>query len=205
MRICYLEDFAIPADHSVKIKESNTKDKYLDLAREQKKLWNMRVMVMPVVVSELRMLPKSLEKELEKLKISVRIETFQTSVLIKSARILRRVLKTWGDLLSLRLQWKTTNSNTQKSPGDLKRLVVTQTPVKDHQLEYSEESWRPEETCCHSDSSEIPPANYYHYYYLLIWVFHISLSWWSFTGVWRTASLLKSLGLFSVFWPFSIM
>ena len=24
--------------------------------------------------------------------------------------------------------------NTKKSPGDLKRLIVTQTPVKDHQL-----------------------------------------------------------------------
>ena len=34
-------------------------------------------------------------------------------------------------------------------------------------------------------------------------VFHISTSWWFFTGVWVTASLLKSPGLFSVFWPFS--
>ena len=30
-------------------------------------------------------------------------------------------------------------------------------------------------------------------------VFHISISWWLFTGVWVTASLLKSPGLFSVF------
>ena len=36
-------------------------------------------------------------------------------------------------------------------------------------------------------------------------VFHISFSWWSFTGVWVTASLLKSPGLFSVFWQFTIM
>ena len=36
-------------------------------------------------------------------------------------------------------------------------------------------------------------------------VFNISVSWWSFTEVWVTASLLKSPGLFSVFWPFSIM
>ena len=47
---------------------------------------------------------------------------------------------------------------------------------------------------------------YYHYcYYLLIRVFHISVSWWYFNGDWVTASLLKSPGLFSVFWPFSIM
>ena len=36
-------------------------------------------------------------------------------------------------------------------------------------------------------------------------VFHISINWWFFTGVWVTASLLKSPGLFSVFWPFSVM
>ena len=47
--------------------------------------------------------------------------------------------------------------------------------------------------------------DYYYYYYLLIRAFHISVSWGSFTGVWVTASLPKSLGLFSVFWPFSIM
>ena len=40
---------------------------------------------------------------------------------------------------------------------------------------------------------------------LLIRVFHISVSWWSFTGYWVTASLLKSPGLFSVFWQFSVM
>ena len=41
--------------------------------------------------------------------------------------------------------------------------------------------------------------------YLLIRVFHISDSWWSFTGDWVTANLLVSPGLFSVFWPSSIM
>ena len=45
----------------------------------------------------------------------------------------------------------------------------------------------------------------YYYYYLLIRIFYISDIWWFFTGVWVTASLLKSPGLFSVFWPFSIM
>ena len=36
-------------------------------------------------------------------------------------------------------------------------------------------------------------------------VFHIGVSWWSFTEVWVTASILKSPGLFSVFWPTSVM
>ena len=36
-------------------------------------------------------------------------------------------------------------------------------------------------------------------------VFHIRVSWWFFTGVWVTASLLKSPGLVSGFWPFLAM
>ena len=40
--------------------------------------------------------------------------------------------------------------------------------------------------------------NYYYFCYSFR-VFHNSVSWWSFTGVWTTASLLKSPGLFSVF------
>ena len=36
---------------------------------------------------------------------------------------------------------------------------------------------------------------------LPIRVFHISISWWFFTGVWVTASLLKSPGLVSGSWP----
>ena len=46
---------------------------------------------------------------------------------------------------------------------------------------------------------------YYYYYYSLIRTFHISDSRWFFTGVRVTASLLKSSGLFLVFWPFSVM
>ena len=36
-------------------------------------------------------------------------------------------------------------------------------------------------------------------------VFHISDSWWFYTGVWMKASLLKSPGLVSGFWPFLTM
>ena len=46
---------------------------------------------------------------------------------------------------------------------------------------------------------------HYYYYYSLIRAFHISISQWFFTGVWVTASLLKSPGLFLVSRPFSIM
>ena len=36
-RICKIVDFAVPADHRINLKESEKKDKYLNLARELKK------------------------------------------------------------------------------------------------------------------------------------------------------------------------
>ena len=36
-KICKIVDFAVPADHRIKLKECEKKDKYLDLTRELKK------------------------------------------------------------------------------------------------------------------------------------------------------------------------
>ena len=93
-RTCHIVDFAVPADHRVKLKEIEKKDKYLDLTRELKKLWNMRVKVVPIVIGALGTVPKGLEKSLSELEIKGRIETIQTTALLKSARIIRRVLET---------------------------------------------------------------------------------------------------------------
>ena len=51
-------DFDVPVDHRVKLKESEKRDKYLDLARELKKLWNMKVTVIPIVIGALGTLIK---------------------------------------------------------------------------------------------------------------------------------------------------
>ena len=77
------------------MKESEKKDKYLDLAREL------------IVIGALGTITKRLLKGLGDLEVGGRVETIQTTALLRTARILRRVLGTWGDLLSLKLQWKT--------------------------------------------------------------------------------------------------
>ena len=41
------------------------------------------------------------------LEIRGRFKTFQTTALLRTVRILRKVLDTWGDLFSLKLMWKT--------------------------------------------------------------------------------------------------
>ena len=93
-RTCRIADFAVPADHRVKFKESEKKDKYLDLAWELKKLWNMKVTVISIVIGALGTVTKELVKGLKNLEITGGVETIQTTVLLKSARILKRVLET---------------------------------------------------------------------------------------------------------------
>ena len=82
-------DFAVPADHRVKLKEIGKKDKYL--VRELKKLWNMKVMVIPIVSGILSTLTKRLIQGLEDLEIRRQVETIKTTALLRSAIILRRV------------------------------------------------------------------------------------------------------------------
>ena len=67
----------------------------------------MKVTVVPIVIGALGTITKGLLKGLEDLEIGGRVETIQMTALLRTARILRRVLETWGDLLSLKFQCKT--------------------------------------------------------------------------------------------------
>ena len=100
-------DFAVLAGFRIKLKENEKKDEYLNLALELKKLWNMKVTIIPIVISAFGTITKGLLKGLEDLEVGGQVETIQPTTLLRSVRILRRVLETWGDLLSLKLQWKT--------------------------------------------------------------------------------------------------
>ena len=93
-RTCKTVGFAVPADHRIKQKECEKKDKYLDLARELKKLWNMQVTIIPIVIGAFGTVTKGLLKGLEDLEVGGRVETIQTTALLRTARILRRVLET---------------------------------------------------------------------------------------------------------------
>ena len=67
----------------------------------------MKVTIMPIVIGAFGTVSKELLKGLEDLEVNGRVETIQATALLKTARILRRVLETWGDLLLLNLQGKT--------------------------------------------------------------------------------------------------
>ena len=67
----------------------------------------MKVIIIPNIIGAFGTVTKGLLKGLEDLEVGRRVETIQTTALLTTARILKSVLETWGDLLSLKLQWKT--------------------------------------------------------------------------------------------------
>ena len=52
------------AGHRIKQKEYEKKDKYLDLTRELKKMWNMQVTIIPIVIGAFGTVTKGLLKGL---------------------------------------------------------------------------------------------------------------------------------------------
>ena len=82
-RTCRIVDFAVPVDHSIKSKESEKKNKCLHLAGELKKLWNMKMTVIPIVTGALDTVTKGLVQGLEDLEIRGREEAIQTAALFE--------------------------------------------------------------------------------------------------------------------------
>ena len=98
------------SNHINNIKEREKKDKYLNIAREMKKLWKMKVTIIPTVI-------------------------------VAFVQVTKKIIKGTGGLEGRRTSGDHPNyniiengQNTEKSLGDLRRLAVTQAPVKDHQL-----------------------------------------------------------------------
>ena len=106
-------DFALPGDHRIKLKECERKGKYLNLSRELKNQWSMKVIIIPIVIDAFNTVTKGLLTGLEDLEFGGWVETIQTTALLRTARILRKVLETWSDLPSqtlvknyqLKLMW----------------------------------------------------------------------------------------------------
>ena len=59
-----------------------------------KKLWNMKVEIIPIVIGDFGTVTIGLLKGLEDLEIGRRVETIHSTKLLSTARILRKVLET---------------------------------------------------------------------------------------------------------------
>ena len=77
----------------VKEKEDEKIVKYQDLARELRKIWNMEVKIIPIVIGVSGTMPTRLKDNLKEIGIPVKASQIQKSVLLGTARILRKVLE----------------------------------------------------------------------------------------------------------------
>ena len=100
-------EWCLPFQRNTKWKETEKRDKYSDLTSEVKS--SMEHEGVRRVIGSLETIHKVLELRLEELKAKGSMEIIPTMIQLRSAKRLKRALVFWGDLLSLRLQSKTTS------------------------------------------------------------------------------------------------
>ena len=87
-----LIDVAVPWDSRVEDKEREKKEKYQDLRLELRRLWDMPVEIVPIVIGALGTIPKALRRNMDELEAEVPPGLMQKSVLLETAHIIRRVM-----------------------------------------------------------------------------------------------------------------
>ena len=78
---------------AVDVKEVKKIQEYLDLFKELKNAWNMKMLVVPLVTATLDNPTKALEKRLKSIGIDTNINKLQKTVLIHTSRILLKALE----------------------------------------------------------------------------------------------------------------
>ena len=107
---CQRVNFSVPAGHRVKLKESKKRDKYMNLTKELKKTMKHEVAGDTNSIWCTRKDPQGL------FKVAERFENWRTSRDYSHYSIVKI-----GQI-------------TEKSPGNLRRLNLAQTPVKNQQV-----------------------------------------------------------------------
>ena len=92
-RSCKILDFAVSGDSRIEEKEKDKIEKYQDLGRELQKIWNVKVKIIPLVVGSLGAVPKQFGNILKQIAITAGTAQVQKTVLLGTARILRKVLE----------------------------------------------------------------------------------------------------------------
>ena len=90
---CKIIDFAAPRDSRIEEKEKDKIEKYQELGRELQKIWNAKVKITPLVAGSLGAIPKQFGNRLEQIGITAGKTQVQKTVLLGTAKILRKVLR----------------------------------------------------------------------------------------------------------------
>ena len=92
-RKCKIIDFAVLGYSRIEDKEKDKTEKYQDLGRDLQKIWNVKVKIIPLVVGSLGAIPKQFGNRLKQIGITSGTAQVQKTVLLGTARILRKVLE----------------------------------------------------------------------------------------------------------------
>ena len=87
-------DVAIPVGKRMIDKKKQKIENYQNLKREIQRLWNLqKIDVVPVVLGALGSVKKNIKKYVDKRGIKIDLHTVQKTILLGTARILRKVLE----------------------------------------------------------------------------------------------------------------
>ena len=82
----------VPSDRNIALKEIEKKSNYKDLDVEIHRMWQMKTIVIPVVVGALGTVKKGMVENIEKVAKSASVAEVQKICMLRCARILRKVL-----------------------------------------------------------------------------------------------------------------
>ena len=90
-RSCKIIAFAVPGDSRIEDKEKDKIEKYQDFGKELQKIWNVKVKIIPLVVGSLGAILKQFGNRLKQIGITAGTAQVRKTVLLGTARTLRKV------------------------------------------------------------------------------------------------------------------
>ena len=87
-RSCKIIDFAVPGNSRIEEKEKDKIEKHQELGRELQKIWNVKMKIIPLVAGSLGAIHR-----LKQIGITAEIAQVQKTILLGTARLLRKVLE----------------------------------------------------------------------------------------------------------------
>ena len=88
----YFVDVTVLQDHHVVMKQNEKTDKHLELAKKARTENQMKVVIIPIIIGAMGKTPKRLKNHISTLGIPDTVGSAQTSVLIRTKKLLRNVL-----------------------------------------------------------------------------------------------------------------
>jgi len=92
-KMCTLIDVAIPADKNVVQKEAEKKLKYKRLCIEIQRMWNLKCMIVPVIIGAIGIVTRSLRKNLGTVPGKHSIHSLQKTAILGTSHIIWKVLQ----------------------------------------------------------------------------------------------------------------